>query len=382
LHQNSHDLDREFIIILESVSTGVFPPASKEIMIKHVKAWVEELSSTDDFINKQKDNWTGFFKSKSDSEDQKQYPVLKQFATNWQALEYCIQLSKANKIIHDHFNRIITSGSGAGSSLIKQLDKLLDALVTNFDDEELPLRKKERECELIIVKAGDRDAALVMMSAEEKIFSEKVDFLQMLTNAAFNPEKSGVTAATQALALSISQPWVVEAYNSFVAGYRSESPPRVEFDIDGWIESTANGSEEKELLYKQDVYYENMKDNLLAKAKFPISKIVIPILLIIVGLLGLGGTYALLVVAAIGAFMIFRVWKHHDNYKNSIALQVDERKIKASAVLRGLITDTVEYRNEFSIEDDKSENVLHFLNNINSEQFMSLSKGAARSILK
>lgn len=383
MHQNPHDLDREFIIILESVSTGVFPPASREIMVKHVKDWVVELSKTDDFIDKQKDNWIAFFKSKRDSEGQKQYPIMGQFATNWRMMEECLQFAKANKIVLAHFNKIISSGSGLSSSLVKQLDLLLNSLVTNFDDEELPLRKKERQCELVIEKKGDLDAAIAIMATEEKIFSEKVDFLQMLTNAAFNPEKSGVSVATQALALSISQPWVLEAYNTFVAEYRNNGPIRVEFDIDGWQESSVDGSEEKDLLYKQNVYYEKLKDDLIAKAKFPFNKIVIPSLLVVLGLWGgIGGTPLLWISLAVGAFMIYRVWKQHDDYKNSIDAQVEDRKQKAAAVLRGLLAETVEYRDELRLEDAESEQVLNFLNNINSEQFMSLSRGAARSILK
>jgi len=383
MHQNPHDLDREFVIILESVSTGVFPPASREIMVKHVKEWVIELSKTDDFIDTQKDNWITFFKSKRDTEDQKQYPILTQFATNWQILEESLQIAKANKTILAHFNKIILSSSAAHSSLIKQLDSLLNGLVTNFDDEELPLRKKERKCELIIEKNGDLDAALAIMSTEEKIFSEKVDFLQMLTNAAFNPEKSGVSVATQALALSISQPWVLESYNTFVAQCRSNVPGRVEIDIDGWVESTVDGSEEQDLLYKQNVYYEKLKDDLIAQAKFPFNKIVVPALLIILGIIGVLSTeWWLSASIAIGGYMIYRVWKKHDDYKNSIDAQVEERKQSAAAVLRALLIETVEYRQELKLEDDESESVLNFLNNINSEQFMSLSRGAARSILK
>ena len=383
MHQNPHDLDREFIIILESVSTGVFPPASKEIMVKHVKDWVEELSKTDDFINVQKDNWIDFFKSKKDSEDQKQYPILTQFATNWLMLEACLQFAKANKTIIIHFNKIVSSGSGIGASLVKQLDALLNNLVTNFDDEELPLRKKERECELVIEKKGDRDAALAIMATEEKIFSEKVDFLQMLTNAAFNPEKSGASAATQALALSISQPWVLEGYNTFIAQYRSDIPGTVDIDIDGWVESSKDGSEEKDLLYKQNVYYENLKDELIANAKFPLSKIVFPSLLILIGLLGgLKEEYWMLFAIAAGGYWIYTVWKKNEDYKKSIDAQVEERKQNAAAVLRGLLIEVVEYRSELMLEDNESEKVLSFLNNINSEQFMGLSHGAARSILK
>ncbi|MCF8323077.1 MAG: hypothetical protein K9I26_08080, partial [Flavobacterium sp.] len=39
MHQNPHNLDREFIIILEAVTTGVFPPAARQLMMSNVKSW-------------------------------------------------------------------------------------------------------------------------------------------------------------------------------------------------------------------------------------------------------------------------------------------------------------------------------------------------------
>ncbi|MBK6507212.1 MAG: hypothetical protein IPG02_16535 [Ignavibacteria bacterium] len=41
-------------------------------------------------------------------------------------------------------------------SILTQLDETLSRLVTNFDDEELPLRKKERLNELIIERERQR----------------------------------------------------------------------------------------------------------------------------------------------------------------------------------------------------------------------------------
>lgn len=382
-HQNPRDLDREFILILESVSTGVFPPASRELMVKNVKEWIKELSQTDDYINVQKENWNKFFVAKKESEEQTQYQALKDFAINWDSLEHSLKMAKANKPIFNHFNAIVTSGTHHHVTLEKQLDQLLRSLVTDFDDEELPLKKRERECELIIQKQGDKEAALEVLAAEEKIFEEKVDLLQMLSNAAFNPEKSGASTATQALAVSLSQDWIMEGYNTFLAGYRAGLPPYIEFEIDGWREQIADGSEQQELFYKQSVFYENMKDELMAAATFPWSKVVIPIIIIVFGLLGvISGQWLALAGPLIGAFWIFRVWKQNEDYKNNIDAQVEERKKQAAAVLGRLMIETVEYRDEFKREDDESETVLTFMNNINSESFMGLSKGAARSILK
>ncbi|MBK8550126.1 MAG: hypothetical protein IPL53_03330 [Ignavibacteria bacterium] len=61
----------------------------------------------------------------------------------------------------------------------------------------MPLRKSERLNELIIEREGDKDWADQILKAEDEIYSEEVDLLQLLTNAAFNPEKSGSTQATQ-----------------------------------------------------------------------------------------------------------------------------------------------------------------------------------------
>src|SRR5208283_1893269 len=106
----------------------------------------------------------------------------------------------------------ISSSYDFSASIKGKLDEILSRLVTNFDDEELPLQKQVRLNQLIVEKSGDKNSAQAVMDTEENIFNEKVDFLQMLTNAAFNPEASGGTKVTQALAVSISQPWIVEAH--------------------------------------------------------------------------------------------------------------------------------------------------------------------------
>lgn len=380
LHQNPHDLDREFILILESISTGVFPPTARDLMVKHVKEWVDELTQTDDFIDQQKENWINFFIALKDTEKQSQYPVLAEFAINWSDLEACLQLAKANQKILTHFNNILKLNTSTRSFLIKQLDELLNYLVTNFDDEELPLRKRERLCELIIEYKGDIDAAKTYMDTEQKIFEQKVDFLQLLTNAAFNPEKSGASTATQALAVAISQPWITEAYNTFVAKYRASTPQKVHFDIDGFIDFTVDGSEEGALLYKQNAYYEVMKENLLKAATFPWKKIALPVGLMIFSAVALGVVG--LVLIPIFGFWIYRIYASFKSYRNSIADQVEERRKRANAVLRGIMAETVDFRAEFKTEDDNSNLVMKFLDDINSDQFMSLSSGVARSIIK
>lgn len=367
LHQNPHDLDREFIIILEAITTGVFQPASHQLMITHMKSWISQLTQTDNYIDKQKAQWTDFFATKGSLSDE-QYPLLEKFAANWESLKASLTQARSHQYIDLHFKKIFETETDAKTIKI-QLDEILSLLVTNFDDEELPLQNEVRMNQLIIQKEGDKKAAQALIDQEQYIFEEKVDFLQMLTNSAFDPELSGATKATQALAVSISQPWIVEAHDTFTAAYRNDVEEKIELAIDGFTTSTNDGSDETEQLHKHDRYWSNLLDLELKKITFPVASIIISVLIAIasllifkIGLLGIAGVLT-------GGVIILSSVSNHKNNKRKTADAIAERKKKSKEVLRGCLAETVDYRKEFALEDAKAETLRTALMSISPEDF-------------
>ena len=75
-------------------------------------------------------------------------------------------------------------------SLKAQLDEILNSLVSDFDDEEIPLRKEEKFNQFIIDFEGDENRARQNMNIEQTAFEEHKDFTQLLTDAAMKPESS------------------------------------------------------------------------------------------------------------------------------------------------------------------------------------------------
>lgn len=381
MHQNPHHLDREFIIILEAVTTGVFPPAARQFMMTNVKSWLDQLTQGDLFINEQKIQWIRFFKAMGPLSNDK-YPLLEKFSTNWELLEASLREAKAHEVIRDHFKRIVAASADFSKSTKVQLDEILSLLVTNFDDEELPLQEQVRLNQLIIQMDGDKSAAQAVMDTEKNIFSEQVDFLQLLTNASFNPELSGVTKVTQSLAVSISQPWIMEAYDTYTAESRNGIPQTIELNIDGFKVSTSNGSDETELIEKQNTYYQNILTKELGQLSFPYAGVIIGALIFLGGiLLFTSSVVAGLIGLGIGSVLIWNMINKHSKSKKKITDVLEERARKAKEVLRGCIAETVDYRIEHAAEDCKAELVLQLLASIIPEDFSSVSRETARSII-
>lgn len=381
MHQNPHNLDREFIIILEAVTTGVFPPAAKQLMMINVKNWLDQLTQGDSFINEQKSQWINFFEASAPLSEGK-YPLLEKFSSNWSLLESSLKEARTHDVLNTHFKNIISSSSDFSKGIKVQLDEILSLLVTNFDDEELPLQEQVRLNQLIIKMEGDKVAAQALMDAEKHIFDEKVDFLQLLTNASFNPELSGATKVTQALAVSISQPWILEAYDTFIAQSRNRIPQYIELSIDDFKTSTKDGSEENELLKEQEAYYDKMLETELNKISFPYAGVIIGILICFLGLWAFSVNLIFSIIGCgIGGVIIWNSISTHKKSKNKVIENVNERKQKAKEVLRGCIAETVDYRIEHSAEDNIAEQVRDLISSITPEDFSSVSHETARSII-
>jgi len=381
MHQNPYHLGREFIVMLEAVTTGVFSPAARQLMMINVKKWLDQLTQGDTFINEQKAQWVKFFEALGPLFPH-QYPLLAKFSQNWSLLENNLKEAKTHDLLHTHFKHIVSSSADFSRSVKVQLDEILSLLVSNFDDEELPLQEQVRLNQLIIQMDGDKHAAQALINAEKHIFDEQVDFLQLLTNASFNPEQSGATIFTQALAVSICQPWIIEAHDSFTAQSRNRTPQKVELDIDDFKISTADGSDEKELLQQQENFYKFILKTELAKLFFPYATVIIAILICFLGIWAFSiHVVAGIVGLGIGVVVFWNGLNNHKKSKNQLINKLEERKQKAKEVLRGCIAETVDYRKEYAIEDIKAEEVSALLNSITPENFSSVSTETARNII-
>jgi len=231
--QDPYALDREVIVLLDAIALGVFGRESRMTLLSGIRGWLDEVASKEEFVAKERSRWRSAFGNAQGAVDPADYPTLSSHSPTWSALASSLAAARGHGEILIFLGNVLDGEIVIPPSLNDRVDDILDHLVTDFDDEELSLRRTERQLELIIEHDGDRARADATFVVEAEGFDEKATFVSVLTSASLNVSGTGLTLATQRIALSLSRNWVIEGYDEHVASVRSSRPQKYSLTVDG-----------------------------------------------------------------------------------------------------------------------------------------------------
>lgn len=247
--QNPYKLNRQTVVMVDALANGVFGVDVTLHCGKRIAAWIAELSEQAGFIEAQRVQWSKALMSKTPTNDHSvRYPNLYRFSPTWPALNQAINSAATHEMVLAHFQPMFQGEIQPAASVLAAVDELLSKLVTSFDDEELPLRRQEELCRLVIEEGGNRRAAQARYDLQASVLDDGVDFTQLLTNAAMHPDVSHVTRATQRFAVAHSRDWILDGYGDVTAKTRLSVPADVSLSIEDWQGVTRDGDNEAELV--------------------------------------------------------------------------------------------------------------------------------------
>ncbi len=304
-------------------------------------------------------------------------------SSTWLALEASLSAARRNQVVRDFFGALFTGETVLPATLEGTIDFILDTLVTNFDGEELPLRRKEAELKLIVEEGGDAVIAGDRYVAEAEALQDTINFGGVLTNAAMYPEQSGTSRATQRYAVSRSRNWIIDGFNDLVAKERALVPMDVAIKAGSWSNSSRDGTNEADLASDLQHHYADRIQKAVADVKIQVPE------WIGVGLAGLLAVYlatqdqwviALLCVAGAGAFVFFRM-RAIEAQKKRVSEELETERGKALAILRAALAELVDLRRDVAKEDAKAADVVKYLESIHASQFIVARADQPRAIL-
>lgn len=386
-NQDEEDLDRKTVIILDAFASGLLGSDSEGVVSKQMGQWLEKLAEKPGFVEKQTKQWSDAINLKRKPLDGSVYPYLRKYSKTWPLLENIMEGAYLHAEILTYFTDIFEQEIST-ESLKEQLDEILDSLVTDFDDEEIPLRKEEKLNKLIVEFDGDIARANSNMKLEETAFETHKDFTQLLTDAAMNPESSHSSPSTQKFAIALSKEWILNAYNDTTAKNRMNVPHEIEINVDTFNDKTTDGQNEKELIDKFNALVNNEKAAALESCQlssFENFCLYGGGIIAVIGLIMMFAGHPFLGIIAIVAG-IGMIINHYSKKKNieisreNINTQFEEKRTNGTKIIRATLAEVVDFRAEFDSRDSESQKVVDFLEEISPDQYVRKLADSSRRI--
>lgn len=376
-NQDEENLDRKTIIILDAFASGLLGADSEGVISKQMTEWLEHLADKPGFVEQQTTQWSEAINLKRKPISADSYTYLKKYSKTWPTLQDILEGAHLHAEILDYFTTIFEQ-EASNESVKAQLDEILNSLVTDFDDEELPLRKEEKFEQFVVDFGGDEDRAKQNMSIEQTAFETNKDFTQLLTDAAMKPESSHASVSTQKFAIALSKEWVGNAYNDIIAKNRMKIPNEIEINVDTFNDKTTDGQNENELIVKFNALVDSEKvkaleqcvltgfDNFCLYGGGTIAAI--GLFMFITGNVFLG---LIAIIAGIGLVINhFSKKKKIEVNRQNIETQFEQKRTNGSQIIRATLAEVVDFRSEFAEKDAESQKVIDFLDQIAPEQYV------------
>lgn len=385
-NQDEENLDRNSIVILDAFASGLLGADTEGVISRQMNEWLSQLEDKPGFTERQTEQWSEAINLKRTKLDENLYPNLRKYSSSWPVLEDILEGAYLHEQMLNYLTDIFEK-KGSTESVKEQLDDILDTLVTDFDNEELALRKQEKFEQFVVDFGGDDNRAHQNMDIEVTAFETHKDFTQLLTDAAMKPETSHSGVSTQKFALALSRDWVTNAYNDVTAKNRMKIPYEIEINVDTFNDKSTDGQNENELIDRFNSQIDSEKEQTLSNY-FPslFDKFLLygGIAIGVIGLMMIFGNIFLGLIAIIAG--IFMVLKHKSNIENietnrkKIEEQYENKRVNGEQIIRATLAEIVDFRIEFAEKDAESTKVLDFLEQIRPEQYINKLSSSNRKI--
>ncbi|MCG5467031.1 hypothetical protein MED01_006081 [Micromonospora sp. MED01] len=226
-------LGRDFAMILECVSQGAFGPAGLELVQERLNSWRAQLLNDDAKQQAQVNRWRGEVDVHVGGSSQASFPRLSAVSPQWPALDRALAHANAHGSLITKYTAMAAEEHPSQDRIEDAVDDILDRLVAEFDDEELPLRREHALNQAIIRNDGDMAASQRDLPNDLVALETRLDYLTIQSESALNPSKIGVSRATQRMAVSSCHDWFGRAHAAFSRDYRLGLPTDVEAVFEG-----------------------------------------------------------------------------------------------------------------------------------------------------
>lgn len=224
-------LTREFAVVLESSAQGAFGLDGQNVVADQLADWNDTLRSRKDIVDAQVAKWRAELAVHGQILDRTHYAELAALSPDWGHVKNQLEAASALPIVIEKYENILSFEASRSNTIEDLLDDILEQLVTEYDEEELPLRRQVAYHDAVIDENGDLDRARAQSDIVLEALEATIDAVSLQTSAAITPENLGVSQETQRVAIGTGREDFLAGVGIYTRDYRSRYVDQVTIEL-------------------------------------------------------------------------------------------------------------------------------------------------------
>ncbi|MBX3100668.1 MAG: hypothetical protein KF761_13950 [Salinibacterium sp.] len=372
------NLSREFGVVLESVAGNAFGPAGQELVIDKLVEWTDLLREDETIVEEQVANWRTEIAVQRGVVNGGLFPRMAAFSPTWDRVKDGLEHASALENVRVKYQAVFDSTPSLKSSLEDQMDDILETLVTEYDGEELPLRREIVFHEAVLEHDGDMARARESADFTVEALEEGMDAASLVTQAALHPDLMGIGVATQKLSIGAGKQDFELATGRYTQEYRAAWPSSVDIVLDsahsnyatalGFGTWRSNSSTPEAVAEKAlSAEWDRVITGFIEANRFKLTAIIVPALITVgVSLLfALGGVLwffiGLVLAGGISTLLVLRRKRKADAAVAEAQRNRDAAFAVSRDIYRELTAEWVDARILYSEQDGTEADVLRLI---------------------
>lgn len=347
-------LQQETAVLLQAFLNGIF---GKDKSLEHdvtslIDQWIGELNADAAACEELVDEYVKYIENRNPIVEFP-YSALAEFCAGSDAMKSAYrEAAKYDQLLAVLQELDVEMERQDESNYKARVDAVLISLISNYDPEELSLRKQQEYYRYIVDNQGDMAAAESQYKAEMELQGKTFNIGRQFIQWAVYDDSSETNVHVRKFGLRNTRQWFRSALEKWDITLQDRQPLNFELSIDTW-QGVSNGEDQAELVTAMQNYFENNKfQNMFVNTPNIAAAIVIVLSL------GLAFVTPFALVATVigGIFLGFRVKKAIDEYPQRVQAAVDN--------LNKCMEEIAEFKQYFAAQRDKKDDVLRLLETI------------------
>ena len=357
-NENPNSLSKEFVVILDLVSTGAFKVKGKELIISKITNWYNLLSNNNEINQRQLNKWLFYIENKKDVNIK--LPYLENYTNDYSRIINNLQISSTYENTYLELNDIVTKNDN-----ITNIDVILNRLIYEYEKEESIFQKDNLKNKLILECNGDLEKAEELYQKEVDIYDERTNFIDLLNNIVLNSNRYNVSDETIKFALSLIKNNILKSYEILNNNVNEES---IKIDIDNISVETNDGSNIEEA---KNIISNILKSEHIVDDKYMIFLIAIINIIGVMGIIFMS-SYSFIQIFILFVLVVTNIYLIYSIIKKKILnnRQMKEKENILYSNMERIFAEVTEYKNIIKEKNKDFDKLNTFLDNIKIENYL------------